>query len=107
MAILSANYLACRLSEAYPILYRGGNSRVAHECIVDTRIFARHGVTVDDFAKRLIDHGFHAPTMSFPVACFLIVPTGTPWYGIWWCSHHGATAAWPRASVTGGWPICP
>ena len=73
VAILSANYLACRLSEAYPILYRGGNGRVAHECIVDTRIFARHGVTVDDFAKRLIDHGFHAPTMSFPVAGTLMV----------------------------------
>ena len=73
VAILSANYLACRLSEAYPILYRGGNGRVAHECIVDTRIFARHGVTVDDFAKRLVDHGFHAPTMSFPVAGTLMV----------------------------------
>ena len=73
VAILSANYLASRLSEAYPILYRGGNGRVAHECIVDTRIFARHGVTVDDVAKRLIDHGFHAPTMSFPVAGTLMV----------------------------------
>lgn len=73
VAILSANYLASRLSEAYPILYRGGNGRVGHECIVDTRIFARHGVTVDDVAKRLIDHGFHAPTMSFPVAGTLMV----------------------------------
>ncbi len=73
VAILSANYIASRLSEAYPILYRGGNGRVAHECIVDTRIFARHGITVDDVAKRLIDHGFHAPTMSFPVAGTLMV----------------------------------
>ena len=73
VAILSANYLASRLSEAYPILYRGRGGRVAHECIVDTRIFARHGVTVDDVAKRLIDHGFHAPTMSFPVAGTLMV----------------------------------
>ena len=73
VAILSANYLASRLSEAYPILYRGGNNRVAHECIVDTRIFARHEITVDDVAKRLIDHGFHAPTMSFPVAGTLMV----------------------------------
>jgi len=73
VAILSANYLASRLAEAYPILYRGRNGRVAHECIVDTRIFAKHGITVDDVAKRLIDHGFHAPTMSFPVAGTLMV----------------------------------
>ena len=73
VAILSANYLASRLSEAYPVLYQGKGGRVAHECIVDTRIFAKHGVTVDDIAKRLIDHGFHAPTMSFPVAGTLMV----------------------------------
>ncbi|RRD04964.1 glycine dehydrogenase (aminomethyl-transferring) [Arachnia propionica] len=73
VAILSANYLATRLAQAYPILFTGQNGRVAHECIVDTRGFAKHGVSVDDIAKRLIDHGFHAPTMSFPVAGTLMV----------------------------------
>ena len=73
VAILNANYLATRLAEAYPILYRGDKGRVAHECIVDPRGFADHGVTVDDIAKRLIDHGFHAPTMSFPVPGTLMV----------------------------------
>ena len=71
IAILNANYLASRLGEAYPILYQGAGGRVAHECIVDPRGF--HGVTVDDIAKRLIDHGFHAPTMSWPVAGTLMV----------------------------------
>lgn len=76
VAILSANYLASRLSEAYPILFTGQHGRVAHECIVDTRGFAKHGVSVDDIAKRLIDHGFHAPTMSFPVpGTLMIEPT--------------------------------
>lgn len=75
-AILNANYLAKRLEEAYPILYRGQEGRVAHECIVDPRGFAAHGVSVDDIAKRLIDHGFHAPTMSFPVpGTLMIEPT--------------------------------
>ena len=75
-AILNANYLATRLEDAYPILYRGAHGRVAHECIVDPRGFAEHGVTVDDIAKRLIDHGFHAPTMSFPVpGTLMIEPT--------------------------------
>ena len=73
VAILNANYLAARLSEAYPILFTGPGGRVAHECIVDPRGFAEHGVTVDDVAKRLIDHGFHAPTMSFPVPGTLMV----------------------------------
>ena len=72
-AILNANYLATRLEDAYPILYRGHGGRVAHECIVDPRGFAEHGVTVDDIAKRLVDHGFHAPTMSFPVPGTLMV----------------------------------
>ena len=76
VAILNANYLAARLSEAYPILYTGDQGRVAHECIVDPRSFAEHGVTVDDIAKRLIDHGFHAPTMSWPVpGTLMIEPT--------------------------------
>ncbi|PWR01713.1 glycine dehydrogenase (aminomethyl-transferring) [Meridianimarinicoccus roseus] len=73
VAILNANYIAKRLESAYPILYKGDNGRVAHECILDTRPFADHGVTVDDIAKRLIDHGFHAPTMSWPVSGTLMV----------------------------------
>ncbi|MDT4892616.1 MAG: glycine dehydrogenase [Pseudonocardiales bacterium] len=73
-AILSANYVATRLKEHYPVLYSGGNGLVAHECILDLReITRRTGVTVDDVAKRLIDYGFHAPTMSFPVAGTLMV----------------------------------
>jgi glycine dehydrogenase len=73
-AILSANYLAKRLSEHYPLLYVGGNGLVAHECIIDLREMTRSsGVTVDDVAKRLIDYGFHAPTMSFPVAGTLMI----------------------------------
>lgn len=73
-AVLAANYLAARLSEAYEILYTGENGLVAHECIVDLRPFtARTGITVDDVAKRLVDYGFHAPTMSFPVAGTLMV----------------------------------
>ena len=58
---------------AYPILFMGNKGRVAHECILDTRPFAEVGVTVDDIAKRLIDNGFHAPTMSWPVAGTLMV----------------------------------
>jgi glycine dehydrogenase len=73
VAILNANYIAARLSGAYGVLFKGRNGRVAHECILDTRPFAAHGVTVDDIAKRLIDNGFHAPTMSWPVAGTLMV----------------------------------
>jgi len=74
VAILSANYVAARLSPHYPILHTGANDRVAHECILDMRpIKDASGVTVDDIAKRLIDHGIHAPTMSFPVAGTLMV----------------------------------
>jgi glycine dehydrogenase len=73
-AILAANYVAARLAPHYPVLYTGGNGLVAHECILDIRpITATTGVTVDDVAKRLIDYGFHAPTMSFPVAGTLMV----------------------------------
>jgi len=76
-ALLSANYLTKKLSEHYPILYRGRNDKVAHECILDLRpIKAETGITEVDFAKRLMDYGFHAPTMSFPVAgTFMIEPT--------------------------------
>lgn len=76
-AILNANYIAHRLAPHYPILYTGTNGHVAHECIIDLRpIKDRTGVTVDDVAKRLIDFGFHAPTMSFPVpGTLMIEPT--------------------------------
>ncbi len=76
-AILNANYVAHRLKDAYPILYTGANDRVAHECIVDlAAIKEASGITVDDVAKRLIDYGFHAPTMSFPVpGTLMIEPT--------------------------------
>ncbi|WP_371156788.1 aminomethyl-transferring glycine dehydrogenase [Jannaschia sp. 2305UL9-9] len=73
VAILSANYIAARLKGSYDVLYGGRRGRIAHECILDTRPFAEHGVTVDDVAKRLIDNGFHAPTMSWPVAGTLMV----------------------------------
>ncbi|MBO9402943.1 aminomethyl-transferring glycine dehydrogenase [Shimia sp. R9_3] len=74
IAILSANYIAARLKDAYPILYTSETGRVAHECILDTRPLNDEAhVTVDDVAKRLIDSGFHAPTMSWPVAGTLMV----------------------------------
>ena len=74
IAILNANYIARRLSDHFPILYMGEKGRVAHECILDLRpLKEATGVTVDDVAKRLIDYGFHAPTMSFPVAGTLMI----------------------------------
>ena len=74
IAILSANYVAARLAPHYPVLYTGRNGRVAHECIIDLRpVKDSAGVSVDDVAKRLMDYGFHAPTMSFPVAGTLMV----------------------------------
>jgi glycine dehydrogenase len=74
VAVLSANYVAHRLREHFPVLYKGHNDLVAHECILDLRPMTKAtGVTVDDVAKRLIDYGFHAPTMSFPVAGTLMV----------------------------------
>lgn len=73
-AVLAANYVAARLRDHFPVLYTGENGLVAHECILDLRpLTAETGVTVDDVAKRLIDYGFHAPTMSFPVAGTLMV----------------------------------
>ena len=73
-AVLAANYVAARLDEAFPVLYKGHGGLVAHECILDLRALTKaSGVTVDDVAKRLIDYGFHAPTMSFPVAGTLMV----------------------------------
>ncbi|MBN4075143.1 MAG: glycine dehydrogenase (aminomethyl-transferring) [SAR86 cluster bacterium] len=77
VAILNANYIADQLKDDFPVLYTGSNGRVAHECIIDVRpIQDESGVTVDDIAKRLIDYGFHAPTMSFPVpGTLMIEPT--------------------------------
>ena len=77
VAILNANYIAARLSDAYPILYMGKNGRVAHECIVDIRPLTRSsGITAEDVAKRLADYEFHAPTLSFPVpGTLMIEPT--------------------------------
>jgi len=75
VAVLSANYIARRLAPYFPVLHTGRGGLVAHECIVDLRKLPG-GITVDDVAKRLIDYGFHAPTMSFPVAgTFMIEPT--------------------------------
>ncbi len=74
VAVLNANYIARRLTDSYPVLYTGPGGLVAHECILDLRdLTKRSGVTVDDVAKRLIDYGFHAPTVSFPVAGTLMV----------------------------------
>lgn len=77
VAILNANYIAARLDSYFPVLYKNTNGRVAHECIIDPRpLKITIGVTVDDLAKRLIDYGFHAPTMSFPVpGTLMIEPT--------------------------------
>ena len=75
VAVLSANYVARRLAPYFPVVYAGRDGLVAHECIVDLRRLPG-GITVEDVAKRLIDYGFHAPTMSFPVAgTFMIEPT--------------------------------
>jgi glycine dehydrogenase len=77
VAILSANYIALKLRDSYPILYTGKNNLIAHECIIDLREITKlTGVSVDDIAKRLMDYGFHAPTMSFPVpGTLMIEPT--------------------------------
>jgi glycine dehydrogenase len=77
VAILNANYIASRLDPYYPVLYRGHNGTIAHECILDTRVVkATSGVDVEDIAKRLMDYGFHAPTVSFPVpGTMMIEPT--------------------------------
>src|SRR5690606_35793378 len=77
VAILNANYIAARLDPHYPVLYRGKQGRVAHECIVDLRHLKKTaGIEVEDVAKRLMDYGFHAPTVSFPVAgTMMIEPT--------------------------------
>jgi glycine dehydrogenase len=74
IAILNANYIAARLDEHYPVLYKGANGRIAHECIVDPRALkGSAGIEVEDITKRLMDYGFHAPTVSFPVAGTLMI----------------------------------
>jgi glycine dehydrogenase len=73
IAMLNANYVAARLEPYYPVLYKGSNGRVAHECIIDLRHFKHQGVEVEDVAKRLMDYGFHSPTMSFPVVGTLMI----------------------------------
>jgi glycine dehydrogenase len=74
VAILNANYIAKRLAPFYPILYTGNAGLVAHECIIDVRQLSEHsGITVEDVAKRLMDYGFHAPTMSWPVGGTLMI----------------------------------
>jgi glycine dehydrogenase len=74
VAILNANYVASQLKDHYPVLYTGSQGRVAHECILDIRpIKAATGISEVDIAKRLMDYGFHAPTMSFPVAGTIMV----------------------------------
>src|SRR4029079_15682270 len=74
VAILNANYIAKRLDAHFPVLYKGAHGIVAHECIVDTRVVkGASGVEVEDIAKRLMDYGFHAPTVSFPVAGTLMI----------------------------------
>jgi glycine dehydrogenase len=76
MSILSANYIAKQLDAAYPILFKGESGLVAHECIIDLRPLKKHGIEVDDIAKRLMDYGVHAPTMSWPViGTMMIEPT--------------------------------
>jgi len=73
IAILSANYIAHRLNNHFPVLYRGVDGCVAHECIIDLRGWKKHGLEVEDVAKRLMDYGYHAPTMSWPVAGTLMI----------------------------------
>ncbi|MDB6167835.1 MAG: glycine dehydrogenase [Verrucomicrobia bacterium] len=73
VAILNANYIARRLEKCFPVLYQGANGLVAHECILEFRPWKKHGIEVEDVAKRLIDYGYHAPTMSFPVPGTLMV----------------------------------
>ena len=108
VAILSANYVAERLKAHYPVLYRGRGDRVAHECILDTRVLKESaGVTVEDVAKRLIDYGFHAPTMSWPVAGTLMVePTESEPKAELdrFCAAMIAIAAEARNVASGKWP---
>jgi glycine dehydrogenase len=108
-AILSANYVATRLDQHFPVLYKGSQGRVAHECILDTRVLKDSaGISVDDVAKRLIDYGFHAPTMSFPVAGTLMVePTESePKHELdRFCEAMIAIAGEAAKVAKGEWPL--
>jgi glycine dehydrogenase len=108
VAVLAANYVARRLAGSYPVLYTGAEGLVAHECIIDLRpVTKQTGVTVDDVAKRLIDYGFHAPTMSFPVAGTLMVePTESEDLGELdrFCDAMVAIRAEIDAVAAGEWP---
>ncbi|BBY42532.1 glycine dehydrogenase (decarboxylating) [Mycolicibacterium celeriflavum] len=108
-AIASANYIARRLDDYYPVLYTGENGMVAHECILDLRAITKQtGVTVDDVAKRLADYGFHAPTMSFPVAGTLMVePTESESLAEVdaFCEAMIAIRAEIDQVGSGGWPV--
>jgi glycine dehydrogenase len=108
-AILNANYIATRLHESFPVLYRGEHGRVGHECIVDLRGITKDtGVTVDDVAKRLMDYGFHAPTMSFPVSGTLMIePTESETLRELdrFCDAMLAIRAEIERVVAGEWPI--
>ncbi|ADG78941.1 Glycine dehydrogenase (decarboxylating) OS=Tsukamurella paurometabola (strain ATCC 8368 / DSM/ CCUG 35730 / CIP 100753 / JCM 10117 / KCTC 9821 / NBRC 16120/ NCIMB 702349 / NCTC 13040) OX=521096 GN=gcvP PE=3 SV=1 [Tsukamurella paurometabola] len=108
-AIASANYIAARLGESFPVLYTGENGRVAHECILDVRGISKEtGVSIDDVAKRLADYGFHAPTMSFPVAGTLMVePTESESLGEIdeFCEAMIAIRAEIDRVASGEWPV--
>ncbi|MEZ4263302.1 MAG: aminomethyl-transferring glycine dehydrogenase [Polyangiaceae bacterium] len=108
VAILNANYVAHRLRDHYDVVYRGANGRVAHECILDMRAFKKSaGIEVDDIAKRLMDYGFHAPTMSFPIAGTLMVePTESECRAELdrFCDAMIAIRAEIRAVEEGKWP---
>ena len=108
-AILNANYVATRLNDAFPVLYAGAHGRVGHECIVDVRpITKATGVTVDDVAKRLIDFGFHAPTMSFPVSGTLMIePTESETLHELdrFCDAMLAISAEIKRVAAGDWPL--
>ena len=109
VAVLNANYIAHRLGGLYPVLYAGNEGLVAHECILDLReLTARTGVTVDDVAKRLIDYGFHAPTMSFPVPGTLMVePTESEDRGELdrFCEAMISIHAEVERVAAGDWPV--
>ncbi|GAA1086451.1 aminomethyl-transferring glycine dehydrogenase [Tsukamurella strandjordii] len=108
-AIASANYIAARLNDSFPVLYTGENGRVAHECILDVRGISKDtGVSIDDVAKRLADYGFHAPTMSFPVAGTLMVePTESESLGEIdeFCDAMIAIRAEISRVASGEWPV--